>query len=232
MTTYSIGTSGYSYKQWKGVFYPEDLANEDMLRYYAERLDTVEINSTFYRFATVRQLESWSAEVGDDFTFTLKAPRRITHNLRLRDAAELAGDFCRNAASLGDKLGVVLFQLPPNLKKDTQRLETFLDALAPQVRIVFELRHASWFDSEVFECLRKRGVALCINDDGKVEGPSESTAPFGYFRMRRDAYDAAALEESAARIRAASAGWNQAFVYFKHEDQGPAYALRLRELLD
>ena len=232
MTTYAIGTSGYSYKQWKGAFYPEDLGSKEMLAFYAGRLSSVEINSTFYRFATPRQLAAWAGEVGDGFTSTLKAPRRITHNLRLRDAGELAGDFCRSAMTLGEKLGAVLFQLPPNVKKDVPRLAGFLDELPAGPRLVFEFRHASWSDEEVDDCLRQRGVALCETDSGDGSPRVESTADFGYMRMRQEQYATTALELAAARLRDAGQRWRHVSVYFKHEDQGPAYALRLRELLE
>jgi uncharacterized protein YecE (DUF72 family) len=231
MARYWIGTSGYSYKQWKGSFYPEDLDDKQMLHYYGERLDSVEINSTFYRFATVRQLQSWAREVGDEFTFSLKAPRRITHEMRLRDAAELAGDFCDNASALGDKLGCVLFQLPPFLKHDLPRLEDFLHQLPPEFRAAFEFRNATWFADDVFECLRRFGAALCVTDRDDAEDLAEPTAPFAYYRLRRSAYDERALSETAERIASRAQALSEVFVYFKHENDAPSYAARLRELL-
>ncbi len=234
MARYRIGTSGYSYKQWKGHFYPEDLDDKEMLRFYAERLDTVEINNTFYRFATVRQLQSWAKDVGDDFAFSLKAPRRITHELRLRDAAELANDFLANATALGDKLGCVLFQLPPFLKCDLPRLEDFLHQLTPGFRTVFEFRSASWYVPDVFDCLRRFGAAPCVTDGGEDDSDGDvpaAGADFGYFRLRRDTYDEPALAAAAEMIRQRTQSMSDVFVYLKHEDEGPAYAQRLRELL-
>ena len=240
MTRYWIGTSGYSYKQWKGKFYPEKLPDREMLRYYSEHLDSVEINYTFYRFATVKLLEGWAGKVGDGFRFALKAPRRVTHTMRLRDAGEIAGDFCRNAKTLGEKLGPILFQLPPHLKRDVARLEEFLQQVPRDVRVVFEFRNGSWFEDDVMDCLRRFGVALCMTDGGKPEipgiesgtGGSLATADFGYLRLREAAYDDSQLAEMAERIRFIGSAWSEAFVYFKHEEHGPSYVTRLRSLLD
>jgi uncharacterized protein YecE (DUF72 family) len=231
-TSYWIGTSGYSYKEWKGHFYPETLPDKDMLRYYAERLASVEINYTFYRMVSVRQLQSWAKDAPDEFTFTLKAPRRITHDLRLRDAAELAGDFCETARSLKTKLGALLFQLPPFLKRDVPRLEDFLHQLSPDLRVAFEFRNPSWYDDEVYECLRRFDVALCVAESQDRNVPLEVTANFGYFRLRRPEYTDADLEACAQRIQEASASWQDAFIYFKHESEGPALASKLRALLE
>jgi uncharacterized protein YecE (DUF72 family) len=230
--SYWIGTSGYSYKEWKGSFYPESLPDKEMLRYYAERLASVEINYTFYRSASVRQLQSWAKDAPDQFTFTLKAPRRITHDLRLRDAAELAGDFCETARALKSKLGVLLFQLPPFLKRDVARLEDFLHQLSPDVRVAFEFRNPTWFDDEVYECLRRFNVALCIAESQDREVPFEVTADFGYFRLRRPEYNDADLDACARRIQDIGAGWRDTFIYFKHESEGPAFATKLRARLE
>jgi uncharacterized protein YecE (DUF72 family) len=234
MTTYWIGTSGYSYKQWKGRFYPEGMPDAEMLRYYASRFAAVEINYTFYRFASVRQLQSWSKEAPEHFTFTLKAPRRITHELRLRDAADLAADFCATARALKHKLGALLFQLPPFLKRDTPRLEDFLHQLPTGVRVAFEFRNPTWFADEVYETLRRFGVALCVVESPERAVPLEITAGFGYFRLRQPDYSDADLAASAARIRNAAANWQDAFIFFKHEAdaQGPAFAAKLRALLE
>lgn len=226
-----VGTSGYSYKQWKGVFYPEDLPDARMLQYYATRFNSVEINYTFYRFASVRQLQGWAKEVPASFAFTLKAPRRITHEMRLRDAAETASDFCETAGALKDKLGVLLFQLPPFLKRDVARLEDFLHQMPSGFRLVFEFRNATWFTDEVYDCLRRFNVALCAVEADERESPLESTASFGYFRLRRSVYDDAALAATARRILTAAADWSDVFAYFKHEATGTAYAERLRDLL-
>jgi uncharacterized protein YecE (DUF72 family) len=234
MARYWIGTSGYSYKQWKGRFYPDGLPDAEMLRYYAERFAAVEINYTFYRFATVRQLQSWAKETPEHFTFALKAPRRITHELRLRDAADLAGDFCETAGALKQKLGALLFQLPPFLKRDTPRLEDFLHQLPPGFKVAFEFRNPTWFCDETYETLRRFGVALCVVESPDRTVPMEITADFGYFRLRQPDYTDATLAECAARIQAAAGQWQDVFVYFKHENdaQGPALATKLRSLLE
>ena len=234
MATFWIGTSGYSYKQWKGRFYPETLPDAEMLRYYATRFAGVEINYTFYRFASVRQLQSWSKEVPEQFTFTLKAPRRITHELRLRDAADLAVDFCENSRALKHKLGALLFQLPPFLKRDTPRLEDFLHQLPEGFRVAFEFRNPTWFADEVYETLRRFGVALCVVESAERTVPLEVTADFGYFRLRQPDYSDADLAAAATRIQAAAAGWQDVFIYFKHEAdaQGPGFAAKLRALLE
>jgi uncharacterized protein YecE (DUF72 family) len=234
MATYWIGTSGYSYKQWKGRFYPETLPDDEMLRYYATRFAGVEINYTFYRFASVRQLQSWAKEVPEHFTFTLKAPRRITHELRLRDAADVAVDFCETARALKHKLGALLFQLPPFLKRDTPRLEDFLHQLPEGFRVAFEFRNPTWFADEVYDTLRRFRVALCAVESAERTAPLEVTADFGYFRLRQPDYSDADLAECAARIQRAAADWQDVFIYFKHEAdaQGPVFATKLRALLD
>lgn len=234
MTRYKIGTSGYSYKEWKGTFYPEGVADNGMLRYYAERFNTVEVNYTFYRMPSVRMLQGWAKETGPDFTITLKAPRRITHDLRLRDAADLLSDFCEIASALKNKLGVILFQLPPFLKRDLPRLEDFLHQLTPGLRVAFEFRNQSWFVDEVYECLRRFGVALCIVDSSEREVPWEATADFGYFRLRRPDYSEEELVRCAQQISERARSWQDAFIYFKHEaaGRGPVLATRLRELLE
>jgi len=234
MATYWIGTSGYSYKQWKGRFYPEGLPDGEMLRYYGTRFAAVEINYTFYRSASVRQLQGWAKDVPEHFTFTLKAPRRITHELRLRDAADPAADFCETARALKDKLGALLFQLPPFLKRDTPRLEDFLHQLPPGLRVAFEFRNPTWFVDEVYETLRRFGVALCVVESPDRAVPLEVTADFGYFRLRQPDYSEADLAACAERIEQAAAGWRDAFIYFKHEAdaQGPVFAAKLRALLE
>jgi uncharacterized protein YecE (DUF72 family) len=234
MATYWIGTSGYSYKQWRGRFYPDGLADTEMLRFYGERFTAVEINYTFYKSASVRQLQGWAKETPERFTFALKAPRRITHELRLRDAADLAGDFCDTALALKQKLGALLFQLPPFLKRDTPRLEDFLHQMPPGFRVAFEFRNQTWFADEVYETLRRFGVALCMVESPDRTVPLEATADFGYFRLRQPDYSDDELAACAERIRAAASGWQDVFIYFKHEAdaQGPALAARLRTLLD
>ncbi len=226
-----VGTSGYSYKPWKGKFYPEDLPASEWLSYYAQRFSTVEINNTFYRVPKPEVLEGWARQVPDTFRFGVKASRRITHIKRLKNVAEETAFFLRAASSLGEKLGVVLFQLPPNLKKDFDRLRAFLDLLPSPGRYALEFREPSWFDDEVFAELRSRGCALCAADtDEQPLDEIVSTAPFGYLRLRRTDYGDAALQEWRARIGRQS--WDDAWVFFKHEDEGlgPKFALRLLEV--
>jgi uncharacterized protein YecE (DUF72 family) len=226
-----VGTSGYSYKPWKGKFYPEDLPASEWLSYYAERFSTVEINNTFYRVPKPEVFEGWAKQVPEDFRFAVKATRRITHIKRLKNVEEETAFFLRAAASLGDRLGIVLFQLPPNLKKDMDRLRAFLALLPPGGRFALEFREPSWFDDEVYSELRDRQCALCAADTDEL--PLEaivSTAPFGYLRLRRTEYGDAGLRKWADRIRGQN--WKQAWLFFKHEDEGlgPKFALRLLEL--
>ena len=224
------GTSGWSYPAWRGSFYPERLPPARMLAAYAERLPTVEVNATFYRMPAARTLGGWRDQVPQEFRFALKGPQRLTHLARLRDVADPVAFFLRAAAELGPKLGPVLWQLPPNMKKDLPRLEAFLGLLPPGGRWAFEFRHPSWFDGDVLDRLRDRGAALCLADTEEGETPLVATAPFGYLRLRRPEYDAAALARWAERITAQP--WEEAHVYFKHEDEarGPAFALAFRPL--
>lgn len=234
MARYWIGTSGYSYKEWRGPFYPGTLPESAFLRYYAERFASVEVNYTFYRMPSVRMLQGWAKETADRFTFTLKAPRRITHDLRLRDAADALSDFCDTAGALKQKLGAILFQLPPFLKRDTPRLEDFLHQLPPGLRASFEFRNQSWFADEVYECLRRFNVALCIVESAEREVPWQRTADFGYFRLRKPEYGDGDLAACAERIEDAASAWQDVFVYFKHEAEGrgPLLASKLRGLLE
>jgi uncharacterized protein YecE (DUF72 family) len=212
------GTSGFSYKEWKGSFYPEDLPASEMLRFYAGRLPAVEINNTFYRMPKPALLEGWAAQVPEDFRFVLKASQRITHRRRLKEAGEEVTYFFGVAAALGDRLGPTLFQLPPNLKKDLPRLEAFLAILPPGSRAAFEFRHASWFEDDVFRALREKGAALCIAEDEDLATPFEATCGWGYLRLRRQDYGEADVAAWADRVRAQS--WSEAYVFFKHEEAG------------
>jgi uncharacterized protein YecE (DUF72 family) len=227
-----VGTSGYSYKEWKGSFYPKDLPNAGMLAHYAQRLGTVEINNTFYRMPSRTVLERWTQEVPDGFCFVLKATQRITHQKRLSAAAAPDVSYFFDVASaLGPRLGPVLFQLPPFLKKDAARLRDFLALLPEGRRAAFEFRHPTWFDEEVYEALRSRGAALCSSDtdeSGKEGAPVVPTAAWGYLRLRRADYGDADLAAWAERVRAQP--WEEAFVFFKHEDEGKAPAQAARFL--
>jgi len=224
------GTSGFSYKEWLGKFYPEKLPGNEMLRYYAARLSTVEINNTFYRMPAEAMLANWAAEVPPAFTFTLKAPRRITHELRLKETESNVAEFLRRASTLGDKLGVILFQLPPFLKKDLPRLQGFLELLPPGRRTAFEFRNDTWQDEEVYASLRARGAMLCVTDTDEGDTPFVSTSDFGYLRLRRTHYDDAELRTWVEKISGQPI--ERAYVYFMHEDDalGTRFALRLNEL--
>jgi len=226
-----VGTSGYSYKEWKGTFYPEDLPDKEWLRYYGERFRTVEINNTFYRMPKPAVLEGWAAEVPADFRFVLKASQRITHMQRLKDVGENVAYLLKVATALQERLGPVLFQLPPHLKKDAARLRDFLALLPPERRAALEFRHASWFDDEVFDLMREHQAALCIAEaEDDLEVPFVSTADWGYLRLRRPDYTDVELKAWAERVR--EPGWQDAFVFFKHEDEGkaPQMAARFLEL--
>ena len=226
-----VGTSGFAYKAWKGSFYPGDLPEKRMLRYYGEHFRAVEINSTFYRMPSVALLDAWAGEVPADFKFVLKASQRITHRRRLLDADEDVGYLLDVAATLQQRLGALLFQLPPNLKKDVPRLDAFLALLRPPRRIAFEFRHPSWFDDAVFGLLHDHQAALCIAEaDGDLEVPCVATADWGYLRLRRPDYDDAALAAWAQRVQ--QLAWQDTFVFFKHEDagKGPQLAKRFLEL--
>ena len=227
-----VGTSGYSYKEWKGTFYPEKLPADQMLQYYASKFQAVEINNTFYRMPSEKVLLGWAGEVAAGFTFVLKASRRITHEKRLKEVGEEVSYFLKTATTLGDKLGPTLFQLPPNLKKDLPRLKEFLALLPRRWRAALEFRHASWFEDDVFESLREHNVALCVADTGEEgDAPFVATADWGYLRLRREQYEAGELETWAEGVR--KQAWGEAFVFFKHEEAGtgPKLAAAFGKLL-
>ena len=225
------GTSGFSYPAWKGAFYPPHCPSRQMLGYYATRLDTVEVNATFYRMPRPETLAGWRAEVPAGFLFALKAPQRVTHVKRLRDVEGPVAAFYRASAELGSALGPVLYQLPPSLKKDLPRLTEFLGLLPAGGRAAFEFRHVSWLSDDVYAALSARGAALCLAEDDERSPPPVATADFGYLRLRRQSYATADLRAWAEHVLAQR--WGEALVYFKHEDEarGPAFALALREVL-
>jgi uncharacterized protein YecE (DUF72 family) len=224
-----VGTSGYSYKEWRGTFYPEDLPAADMLTYYAERLPAVEINNTFYRLPKRHVLEAWASRVPEGFRFVLKASRRITHFKLLRNVEGEMEFLLRNLEGLGERLGALLFQLHPRLRRDPERLGRFLELLPARYPAAFELQDPSWHDDAVFRILAERNVALCISDREGSEHPTVSTADWGYVRLRRPDYTEADLDSWARRIR--EQGWREAFVFVKHEDAGagPGLAARFAE---
>jgi uncharacterized protein YecE (DUF72 family) len=226
-----VGTSGYSYKPWKGSFYPKDLPVRQMLRYYGERFRTVEINSTFYGMPKVSILEGWASAVPTDFQFVLKAPKEITHVRKLHNAGDLVSQLLEVAAALSEHQGPVLFQLPPTSKKDMPRLRAFLALLRSHQGAAFEFRHPSWFDDEVLGLLGDHHAALCVADaEGELDVPWVATADWGYLRLRRLDYSDAELKTWVKRVQ--EQGWRSAFVFFKHEDQGkgPRLAQRFMEL--
>jgi len=225
-----VGTSGYSYPEWKGPFYPRDLPAKQMLRYYGQHFRAVESNYTFRSLPTPAVVATWAADLPAGFKFALKAPQQITHIKRLKDVAEPVARFLDVAAGLKRRLGPLLFQLPPNFKKDVARLRDLL-TLLPRRRAALEFRHPSWFDDEVFGLLRKRGAALCIADtDEGLDVPFVATADWGYLRLRGTDYGDAELKAWLKRIR--GQGWRDAYVFFKHEDEanGPRLAKRLAAL--
>jgi uncharacterized protein YecE (DUF72 family) len=226
-----VGTSGYSYKEWKKKFYPASLPQEEMLSYYARRFSTVEINSTFYRLPKAAVFQSWAKQVPDDFRFAFKAPQTITHRKRLNEVGRETKSFLRAVATLKGRRSPLLFQLPPNFKKDLPRLKAFLSLIGSGTRTAIEFRHASWFDDEVYDALRRKSVALCIADmDDAPPPPVVNTAGWGYVRLRRERYTAQGLRKWIEKLK--SQNWGEAYVFFKHEETGtgPRFAARFLEL--
>ena len=226
-----IGTSGFSYKEWKGTFYPPDLADREMLRYYAGRFRSVEIDSTFYRMPTIKSLEGWRDTSPEDFRFAVKATQQITHRERLKVPSDALNYLTTTVPILGQKLGLLFFQLPPFSRCDVPRLEAFLAALPSGVPYAFEFRHESWFIPEVFKVLRERGAALCIHDADEGCSPLEVTAPMVYVRLRRALYLPEAREQWRQRFREWSASGLDVFAYIKHKDNpdAPRIALEFAE---
>ncbi len=225
------GASGYSFKEWKGDFYPQDIQPGAMLSWYAARLSTVEINNTFYRMPKGEVLRNWANATPDHFRFAIKAPRRITHLARLK--ADSAGDsldyLYRALGELGEKRGPVLFQLPPFLKRDLPRLRDFLARLPEPRSAAFEFRDATWLVEETFSLLRDAGAALCVSErEDALPPPLVKTTDWGYVRLRLERYSDADLRAWAERLR--STGWREIFVFFMHEPTAPAYARKLTEL--
>ncbi len=227
-----IGTSGFQYAEWKGNFYPEDLPANKMLPFYAERLATTEINYTFHRIPAAKTIDNWKHLTPENFRFALKAPQKITHWSKLRDCADTLRYFYDVVSALDAKLGPVLFQLPPNFKKDTFILGDFVNGLPGGMRAAFEFRHESWFDKEVFDLLKATKTALCIADSEKLTAPKVSTATWGYLRLRREDYSRIDIEGWVEFVRAQH-GWDDVFIYFKHEEAGigPKLAKQMMELL-
>jgi len=211
------GTSGYAFKEWKGSFYPEEVKDDGMLAYYAGRFPSVEINNTFYRLPKEHVLREWAQQVPDDFTFAIKASQRITHHARLKpECASAVAFLLTNTSVLGGRLGPVLFQLPPNLKKDVPRLQAFVDTLPSDRKFTIEFRNPTWFEDDVYEVLRGRGIAMCITEQPEFASPVVATAPWGYARLHRLDYDENALGRWAEKL--GGQAWTEAYVYFKHDE--------------
>jgi uncharacterized protein YecE (DUF72 family) len=226
-----VGTSGYSYPAWKGSFYPQKLSPKKMLSYYGERFSTVEINGFVRKMPSVSTVESWVDQVPESFRFVLKAPQSITHYKRLKDTEEATDQLLATLSVLKKRQGPMLFQLPPNFKKDLSRLEPFLKSIDNRAPAAFEFRHASWFDDEVFDCLRAHSCALCVADvDDTPSHDLIHSARWGYVRLRREDYTDEQLGEWIAKLKAQN--WDEAYVFFKHEDEGtgPKFAARFLEL--
>ena len=219
-----VGTSGWSYKEWRGSFYPDAMKEAAMLPYYAERFDAVELNNTFYRLPAEKSLVQWAEQVPEDFRFALKATRTITHIKRLKDVEEPVQHLYEVTRALGARRGPVLFGLPPNMKLDMERLQALLAVIPRDVPSAIEFRHESWHDAAVFDALRAHNVALCIAHSGEDETPFVATADWGYLRLRKEAYDDDDLRDWRRRI--AEQTWSDAYVFFKHEDtgSGPRFA--------
>ncbi len=227
-----IGTSGFQYTEWKGNFYPEDLPASKMLSFYAERFSTTEINYTFHRIPAPKTIDNWKTLTPENFRFALKAPQKITHWSKLCDCADTLDYFCRVISGLGERLGPVLFQLPPTFKKDADVLRSFLREL-PSMRAAFEFRHESWFNDEIYELLKSRNIALCIADTETIETPKTITANYGYLRLRREDYQKIDIDRWAEFAREQKSHWRDASVYFKHEESGigPKLARQMMQLL-
>lgn len=225
------GTSGYSYKEWKGRFYPEKIAADSMLTYYASKLPAVEINNTFYRMPRFEVLDAWRQAVPAGFRFSIKAPRQITHQARLANCEGPVDYLASRLEALGDTLGCVLFQLPPYVRKNVERLDAFLDLWPKAYPAAVEFRHASWFDDETAQTLAAHRACLCVSEDGKLPLPDRfATTDWVYLRLRKPTYDDDALGTWLARAAATDA--KHGFAFFKHEEAGagPAIASRFLDL--
>ena len=228
--TFYVGTSGFSYKEWKGYFYPEKMKENQMLAFYAQHLTAVEINNTFYRMPRREVLKSWSSETPEHFRFIIKASRRITHFKRLKDADEPMAYLVQNIKELGPKLGAVLFQLPPNMRCNLERLDNFLKLVPEDLPVSFEFRNHSWFEDPVIDRLRDRNIPICHSDSEELGLPFIATADWGYLRLRKPKYDKRIMNKWLATI--VKSGWRDTHVFFKHEDEGagPKLAAKFIEL--
>lgn len=215
-----VGTSGYNFPEWKGSFYPPKLPSSKWLEYYAQQLATVEINYTFYRVPSAKTIAGWDAATPAGFSFVVKAPQRITHIARLKNIDDSLRFFLETVRKLNAKLGPILFQLPPNFKKDLARLSDLLTQFPADVRAACEFRHASWWSDDVYGLLRSTNTALCVADTEEGTTPFEATADFGYVRLRDEGYTEESLREWVKKVQALGSAWSDAFVFFKHEEKG------------
>lgn len=228
-----VGTSGYSYKEWQGSFYPEKIAASEMLSYYAARLPAVELNNTYYRLPQRSTVESWRVQVPEDFRFSVKAPRSITLYRRLRDVGAQTKQMLETVSALEDRLGTLLFRMPENMKKDVAVLKSFLKQLPADTPAAFDFRHPTWFDDDVRELLRSNNRVLVVSDTDELPAERiDKTADWGYVRLRRVKYSKAELTAWSKRIKAQN--WKKTFVFFKHEDEGtgPKLAAQFINLSD
>jgi uncharacterized protein YecE (DUF72 family) len=228
-----VGCSGWAYPSWKPEFYPSSVPAKKLLEYYATRLNSVEVNYTFRSLPSHTTVGSWLSSTGSRFRFSFKAPQRITHILRLKNCREPLDNFARAIAPVAEsgRLGVILFQLPPNMKADPERLASFLgDAQAMGFRICFEFRHASWFDESTFALLREHSAALCVAESEELSTPDEITAPFSCYRLRKSEYSTTDLAAVCEKLRA-RAKQGDVFAYFKHEEE-PTGALLAADVLE
>ena len=217
---YRVGTSGYNFPEWKGTFYPAKLPASQMLGYYAQRLSTVEVNYTFYRMPNAKTVAGWDEATPAGFTFVLKAPQRITHFARLQNVDDPLRYFVDTARKLGPKLGPILFQLPPNFKKDLARLKDLLTQFPADLRCAWEFRNESWFADDTYDALRTGNAALCVADTEAGHTPLVATADFGYLRLRDEGYQQQELGEWAQTVRGLEPTWHDTFIFFKHEESG------------
>jgi len=224
-----IGTSGFQYAEWKGGFYPAKLPASKMLPYYADRFASTEVNYSFRRIPSAKTIQNWSNATPSRFKFTFKAPQKVTHIAKLRDCVETMAYFAKVLLDLKDKLGIVLFQLPPGMKCDAPLLRSFLSELPAGIQAAFEFRHPSWFADEVYATLRDHNSALCIAENETLATPAIPTADFGYLRLRREDYSARDIKHWAEFVRTQVNHWKDVFIYFKHEDTGlgPKFAQQM-----
>jgi len=222
-----VGTSGFSYDEWKPSFYPEKLPKDEFLVYYASRFTTVEIDRTFYRMPNAKTIDAWKAATPEGFRFAIKASQKITHHEKLAVPSETLAYLVRILAGLEERLGAVLFQLPPFLRNDLERLEKFLDTLPEGFPSAFEFRHASWFTDEVYDLLRGRGAGLVIHDSDEETTPLVVTARLSYLRLRKSAYSSEDFAAWRERARAWVAKGTDVYMFIKHEDNPDAPQIAL-----